>query len=66
MGSPSLPQQQEQEAAGDIASAVRKETTMKAAANSLLFIQIGTPTVKADDKVTPTVKEDLATLINVI
>lgn len=37
MGSPYLPQKQEHEAVGDVASAVRKETTMKAVANFFLF-----------------------------
>lgn len=37
VGSPSLPQKQEHEAVGDAASAVGKETTMKAVANFFLF-----------------------------
>lgn len=62
MGSPSLPQQQEEEheAAGDIASTVRKKIAMKADANSLLFIQFRTLT---HEMVPLTVKEDPPTSI---
>lgn len=58
-----LPQQLEHEAAGDIASAVRKKTATTATANPLIFIQSTTST---HEKVPLRVKEDPPTSIKLM